>query len=156
MTALIHSALRVMARWLARLQEFSSFSFRCRGEFHYCRRRRIDMESAVRKREGGAPAGAFRKSWYLSLRVRPGTSLSTVSPSCTRLMARTRHALAKTKPGAWEYDVDSPMVQTQHDRHLTASSQVSSKFERYPSMLEKRHEMVSLYNAGIAFSQRWP
>ena len=63
------------------------------------------------------------------------------------LHGQNKDALAKTKLGAWEYDIIGPWYKCNMTDIMAALGLV--QFERYPSMLEKRHEMVSLYNAGI-------
>lgn len=63
------------------------------------------------------------------------------------LHGQNKDALAKTKLGAWEYDIIGPWYKCNMTDIMAALGLV--QFERYPSMLEKRHKMVSLYNAGI-------
>jgi putative capsular polysaccharide biosynthesis protein len=63
------------------------------------------------------------------------------------LHSQNKDVLAKTKLGAWEYDIIGPWYKCNMTDIMAALGLV--QFERYPSMLEKRHEMVSLYNAGI-------
>lgn len=63
------------------------------------------------------------------------------------LHGQNKDALAKTKLGAWEYDIIGPWYKCNMTDIMAALGLV--QFERYPSMLEKRYKMVSLYNAGI-------
>ena len=63
------------------------------------------------------------------------------------LHGQNKDALAKTKLGAWEYDIIGPWYKCNMTDIMAALGLV--QFERYPEMLEKRHKMVSMYNAGI-------
>ena len=63
------------------------------------------------------------------------------------LHGQNKDALAKTKLGAWEYDIIGPWYKCNMTDIMAALGLV--QFERYPNMLEKRHEIVGLYNAGI-------
>ena len=63
------------------------------------------------------------------------------------LHGQNKDALAKTKLGAWEYDIIGPWYKCNMTDIMAALGLV--QFERYPSMLEKRHKMVAMYNAGI-------
>ena len=63
------------------------------------------------------------------------------------LHGQNKDALAKTKLGAWEYDIIGPWYKCNMTDIMAALGLV--QFERYPSMLEKRHKMVAMYNSGI-------
>ncbi len=64
------------------------------------------------------------------------------------LHGQTKDALAKTKAGAWEYDIAFPgwkcnMTDIQAGMGL-------AQLRRYPSMLARRRKMVAKYEAGLA------
>lgn len=63
------------------------------------------------------------------------------------LHGQNKDALAKTKLGAWEYDIIGPWYKCNMTDIMAALGLV--QFERYPKMLEKRHEMVKIYNTAI-------
>ncbi len=63
------------------------------------------------------------------------------------LHGQNKDALAKTKLGAWEYDIIGPWYKCNMTDIMAALGLV--QFERYSGMLEKRHKMVAIYNAGI-------
>ena len=63
------------------------------------------------------------------------------------LHGQNKDALAKTKLGAWEYDIIGPWYKCNMTDIMAALGLV--QFERYPKMLEKRHDIVGLYNASI-------
>lgn len=60
------------------------------------------------------------------------------------LHGQTKDALAKTKLGAWEYDIISPAYKC----NMTdiAAALGLSQLKRYDSMLERRKELISMYN----------
>lgn len=63
------------------------------------------------------------------------------------LHGQNKDALAKTKLGAWEYDIIGPWYKCNMTDIMAAMGLV--QFERYPEMLEKRQQYVACYNAGI-------
>lgn len=63
------------------------------------------------------------------------------------LHGQNKDALAKTKLGAWEYDIIGPWYKCNMTDIMAAMGLV--QFERYPDMLKKRQEYVACYNAGI-------
>lgn len=63
------------------------------------------------------------------------------------LHGQNKDALAKTKPGAWEYDIIGPWYKCNMTDIMAALGLV--QFERYSSMLEKRQEYVGIYNRAI-------
>lgn len=60
------------------------------------------------------------------------------------LHGQTKDALAKTKLGAWEYDIISPAYKC----NMTdiAAALGLSQLKRYDSMLKRRKELISMYN----------
>ncbi len=63
------------------------------------------------------------------------------------LHGQNKDALAKTKLGAWEYDVIGPWYKCNMTDIMAALGLV--QFERYPEMLEKRQRYVARLNEGI-------
>lgn len=63
------------------------------------------------------------------------------------LHGQNKDALAKTKIGAWEYDIIGPWYKCNMTDIMAALGLV--QFERYPEMLAKREGYVARYNAGI-------
>ena len=63
------------------------------------------------------------------------------------LHGQNKDALAKTKLGAWEYDIIGPWYKCNMTDIMAALGLV--QFERYPEMLEKRQKFVQMYNEGI-------
>ena len=63
------------------------------------------------------------------------------------LHGQNKDALAKTKLGAWEYDIIGPWYKCNMTDIMAALGLV--QFERYPEMLAKRHKMVAYMNASI-------
>ena len=63
------------------------------------------------------------------------------------LHGQNKDALAKTKLGAWEYDIIGPWYKCNMTDIMAALGLV--QFDRYPGMLIKRENYVARYNAGI-------
>ena len=63
------------------------------------------------------------------------------------LHGQSKDALAKTKLGAWEYDI----VGTYYKCNMTdvAAAIGLKQFERYPDMLKRRKEIIKTYDAAI-------
>ena len=63
------------------------------------------------------------------------------------LHGQNKDALAKTKLGAWEYDIIGPWYKCNMTDIMAALGLV--QMERYPKLLERRHEIVAMYNAAL-------
>ena len=63
------------------------------------------------------------------------------------LHGQNKDALAKTKLGAWEYDIIGPWYKCNMTDIMAALGLV--QMERYPKLLERRHEVVAKYNAAL-------
>lgn len=64
------------------------------------------------------------------------------------LHGQNKDALAKTKPGAWEYDIVAPLYKCNMTDIMAAIGLV--QLRRYPELLEKRYALVRLYNQLLA------
>lgn len=60
------------------------------------------------------------------------------------LHGQTKDALSKTKLGSWEYDISLPGYKCNMTDIMAAIG--LGQFERYPELLNRRTEIVSLYN----------
>lgn len=60
------------------------------------------------------------------------------------LHGQNKDALAKTKMGAWEYDIIGPWYKCNMTDIMAALGLV--QFERYPEMLAKRRKYIEIYN----------
>lgn len=60
------------------------------------------------------------------------------------LHGQSKDALAKTKLGAWEYDVLTPAYKCNMTDVAAAMGLV--QLERYPNLLARRHELVAIYD----------
>lgn len=63
------------------------------------------------------------------------------------LHGQNKDALAKTKFGAWEYDIIGPWYKCNMTDIMAALGLV--QFERYPKMLTRRREMIERYDAAF-------
>lgn len=63
------------------------------------------------------------------------------------LHGQSKDALAKTKLGAWEYDILGPWYKC-NMTDVTAGIGLA-QFSRYPKMLERRKEMIQKYDAAL-------
>lgn len=63
------------------------------------------------------------------------------------LHGQSKDALAKTKLGAWEYDIVGPWYKC----NMTdiAAAMGLKQFERYPNMLKRRKEIIEKYDAAL-------
>ena len=60
------------------------------------------------------------------------------------LHGQSKDALAKTQVGAWEYDIVSPAYKCNMTDIMAAIGR--AQLDRYDSILEKRHEIVGIYD----------
>lgn len=63
------------------------------------------------------------------------------------LHGQSKDALAKTKPGAWEYDIVSPAYKCNMTDIMAAIGLVQLK--RYPEMLERRRTIIERYDRAL-------
>lgn len=63
------------------------------------------------------------------------------------LHGQNKDALAKTKLGAWEYDIVGPWFKCNMTDVVAAIGLI--QFERYPEMLAKRKEMIARYDTAL-------
>lgn len=64
------------------------------------------------------------------------------------LHGQNKDALAKTKLGAWEYDIIGPWYKCNMTDIMAAMGLVQMK--RYPTLLQRRKEMITRFNAAFA------
>lgn len=63
------------------------------------------------------------------------------------LHGQNKDALAKTKLGAWEYDIIGPWYKCNMTDIMAALGLV--QFERYPAILQRRYDIVARYDAAL-------
>lgn len=63
------------------------------------------------------------------------------------LHGQNKDALAKTKLGAWEYDIIGPWYKCNMTDIMAALGLV--QFERYPSILQRRYDIVARFNEAL-------
>ena len=63
------------------------------------------------------------------------------------LHGQNKDALAKTKLGAWEYDIIGPWYKCNMTDIMAAIGLV--QFERYPAILQRRYDIVERFNAAL-------
>jgi len=63
------------------------------------------------------------------------------------LHGQNKDALAKTKLGAWEYDIIGPWYKCNMTDIMAALGLV--QFERYPAILERRYDIVARFDAAL-------
>lgn len=64
------------------------------------------------------------------------------------LHGQDKDALAKTKMGAWEYDIKGTYYKCNMTDIMAAIGLM--QLERYPSLLQRRKDIINMYNAGLA------
>lgn len=67
------------------------------------------------------------------------------------LHGQNKDALAKTKLGAWEYDIIAPNFKCNMTDVMAGIG--LAQFRRYPEMLNRRREIIEKYNKGLAGSK---
>jgi dTDP-4-amino-4,6-dideoxygalactose transaminase len=107
------------------IADFTSFSFHAVKNFTTA--------------EGGA----------LTWKSRPGIDNEAVYKhiQLLSLHGQNKDALAKTKLGAWEYDIVAPYYKSNMTDIMAAIGLVQMK--RYPSLLERRKEIIERYNEAL-------
>lgn len=63
------------------------------------------------------------------------------------LHGQSKDALAKTQLGAWEYDIVGPFFKCNMTDIMAAIG--LGQMQRYPAMLERRHEIIAKYDAAL-------
>ncbi len=63
------------------------------------------------------------------------------------LHGQDKDALAKTKAGAWEYDIKGTYYKCNMTDIMAAIG--LAQFERYPKLLARRKEIIEAYDAGL-------
>ena len=63
------------------------------------------------------------------------------------LHGQNKDALAKTRLGAWEYDIVSPAYKCNMTDIMAAIG--LAQLSRYPSLLERRREIITMYEQGL-------
>ena len=69
------------------------------------------------------------------------------------LHGQTKDALAKMKPGAWEYDIIAPAYKCNMTDIMAAIG--LGQLDRYMDMLQKRKEIVEIYNKAFADKNKY-
>lgn len=64
------------------------------------------------------------------------------------LHGQNKDALAKTRLGAWEYDIIGPWFKCNMTDIMAGIG--LAQLERYAAMVDRRHQMIERYNAGLA------
>lgn len=63
------------------------------------------------------------------------------------LHGQSKDALAKTKLGAWEYDIVAPLYKCNMTDIVASIGLV--QMDRYPGLLARRRQIIGMYNEGI-------
>lgn len=63
------------------------------------------------------------------------------------LHGQNKDALAKTKLGAWEYDIVAPNYKCNMTDIMAGIG--LAQFNRYPNLLKRRHEIIDIYNKAL-------
>ena len=136
-----------MGKMAGEIADFSSFSFHAVKNFTTA--------------EGGAltwklPFGELRvkneelRNYIPNVPFIEGESWNELLYRLSQLFSlhgQNKDALAKTKLGAWEYDIIGPWYKCNMTDIMAALGLV--QMERYPEMLKRRQEIVAKYDAGL-------
>ena len=72
---------------------------------------------------------------------------------CSALHGQSKDALAKTKLGAWEYDIVEPYYKCNMTDIMAAIG--LGQMRRYGELLNRRGQIVKMYTDGIANDDVW-
>ena len=86
----------------------------------------------------------------LAWRSIPGINDEDIYNQCMLLSlhGQSKDALAKTKLGAWEYDIVAPFYKCNMTDIMASIGIVQLK--RYPELLKRRREIIEKYNSGLS------
>lgn len=127
--------------------DFSSFSFHAVKNFTTAEGGAICWNLPFGKEKVGVSTAEWTMNGYEGIPVIEGETWNEYLYRLSQLFSlhgQNKDALAKTKLGAWEYDIIGPWYKCNMTDIMAALGLV--QFERYPEMLAKRRKYIELYN----------
>ncbi len=139
---------RVMCGAMA---DFSSFSFHAVKNFTTAEGGALTWNLPFGEEPAVIDLDRNPENTFSAVSVKEGNNWNMRLYRITQLLSlhgQNKDALAKTKLGAWEYDIVGPWYKCNMTDVVAALGLV--QFERYPGMLAKRKEMIARYDEALA------
>lgn len=133
------------------IADFSSFSFHAVKNFTTAEGGALSWNLPFGDEVAEVELDANPENTYSCLPKIEGETWNQKLYRITQLLSlhgQNKDALAKTKLGAWEYDIVGPWFKCNMTDVVAALGLI--QFERYPEMLAKRKEMIARYDEALA------
>ena len=133
------------------MADFSSFSFHAVKNFTTAEGGALTWNLPFGEEPAVIDLDRNPENTFSTVSVKEGNNWNMRLYRITQLLSlhgQNKDALAKTKLGAWEYDIVGPWYKCNMTDVVAALGLV--QFERYPEMLAKRKEMIARYNEALA------
>ena len=132
------------------IADFSSFSFHAVKNFTTAEGGALTWNLPFGNEEVKVNVNVKVEDYYPTVPKKEGETWNELLYRLSQLFSlhgQNKDALAKTKLGAWEYDIIGPWYKCNMTDIMAALGLV--QMERYPSILNRRYEIVKRYNAAI-------
>ena len=132
------------------LADFSSFSFHAVKNFTTAEGGALTWNLPFGEEVAVVELDANPENTFSNLPKIEGETWTQKLYRITQLLSlhgQNKDALAKTKLGAWEYDIIGPWFKCNMTDVVAAIGLI--QFERYPEMLAKRKEMIARYDEAL-------
>ena len=132
------------------MADFSSFSFHAVKNFTTAEGGALTWNLPFGDEPAVIDLDRNPENTFSAVSVKEGNNWNMRLYRITQLLSlhgQNKDALAKTKLGAWEYDIVGPWYKCNMTDVVAALGLV--QFERYPEMLKRRYEIVAAYNRAI-------
>ena len=132
------------------IADFSSFSFHAVKNFTTAEGGALTWNFPFGEEVAEVELDANPENTYSCLPKIDGETWNQKLYRITQLLSlhgQNKDALAKTKLGAWEYDIVGPWFKCNMTDVVAAIGLI--QFKRYPEMLAKRKEMIARYDAAL-------
>ena len=133
------------------MADFSSFSFHAVKNFTTAEGGALTWNLPFGEEPAIIDLDRNPENTFSTVSVKEGNNWNMRLYRITQLLSlhgQNKDALAKTKLGAWEYDIVGPWYKCNMTDVVAALGLV--QFERYPEMLAKRKKMIARYDEALA------
>ena len=133
------------------MADFSSFSFHAVKNFTTAEGGALTWNLPFGDEPAVIDLDRNPENTFSTVQVIEGATWNQLLYRITQLLSlhgQNKDALAKTKLGAWEYDIVGPWFKCNMTDVVAALGLI--QFERYPEMLAKRKEMIARYDEALS------
>ena len=133
------------------MADFSSFSFHAVKNFTTAEGGALTWNLSFGNEPAVIDLDRNPENTFSTVQVIEGNTWNQRLYRITQLLSlhgQNKDALAKTKLGAWEYDIVGPWFKCNMTDVVAALGLI--QFERYPEMLAKRKQMIARYDEALA------